>query len=439
MSVSATARIQSPATARLLLLAPTLFLLFWNVDFSVLFGALGASAVSVGRWIAIAVTFAAFLITMPKSPHVGRLLGLMTLLWFLGPSIVFSEDQFRSVVEFTRIASLMMLFWFLADHAELRDRIYLLTGVFAAAVVAVSVLHMPVAMHHLAGGAAVMGRVRDAGLTPHPNNFGFVANVGAAFALSLLLGTRRPSALGFTIIVLTFAASLLCLYASDSRTAWLNCVITLLLLFAWIWRSGRRPAPAPDLGVVARPLLFIGVILALSIPLILTVTGSDGSQFASNSSYAESNAARMVLWRNAFEAFKAHPLSGVGLGLGLQETFNPFLKVFNQAPYAHNALLSMMYISGIPGVAFLLFLVGACVELLLPPTRRYWLDMPREQRFFHSSVVVTTLFAGVMEGGLQNNYGMDCFIAIALGALAGARRLRPTPVRRNSSFARPVR
>ncbi|MBV9064605.1 MAG: O-antigen ligase family protein [Methylobacteriaceae bacterium] len=332
------------------------------------------------------------------------------------------------MIEFFRFLSLLILYWAICDQPSHLKKMYWITGAFAISVCLLSLGHLDLSAQRAATGLAAVGRFRGTGITTHPNNFGFIAIIGSSFSLSLVLNGRRPTLVELAAIFSSLSVAVVCLYASDSRTAWITGII-VSLLFAWSLALPARFRTIIGFGPGWRPAMLLLTIFALCTPLMLTLLGSDGHSFSTTESYAESDAARLTLWRNALIGFEAHPMTGVGLGLTLQETYNPLLKAYNIAPYAHNAVLNMMRISGLPGLLFLSVVVAQSVALMLPDPKRYDFRMPVQLWFFFASSIIATLVSSVIEGGLQNNYGVDCFIAIALGALASARQEKK-PARR---------
>lgn len=182
---------------------------------------------------------------------------------------------------------------------------------------------------------------RAVGLTPQPNFFGHGGVMAAG--LAWLLG---GSALGGAGLLLGAAT----VWASGSRAAFLSL---LVLLLGWLWglRRGIRLWALGGVGILA--LLFwqdsqlLGRLAALF--------GLDDSGWA-----------RLQIWRVAWEAFRQHPLGGVGWGnFSLYYQLHlPAGAIVLDPGHAHDLFLQLAAEGGLPGLlAFASLLTGVGLGL----------------------------------------------------------------------------
>lgn len=409
--------VKKPRRENEVIFAVLLYIVFWNIDLSILFGGIGGQLVAIGRWIAIASIFLLALRDISSGRDIGALLPIVVLMSLLCPSIIFSNDQFYSVVEFARIISLFLIFWLLRSRAHIVGPIYSLIGVFAICTVVGSLPYLDAYadLPLIGGRGGALGRLRDAGLATHPNNFGFISNIAISYILSQ---SFRPRRIPMVLRVVVLTIGIVSLFLSDSRTAQIE-LVTIFGAFSYFYFVERRPkAVSHNRASLRRALLFIGFMSVVSVPAVIVAGGIDTSRLVSNDSFGESNAARLSIWQRAFSEFLENPLTGVGLGGQIRERYNPIENEYVYAPYAHNGFLNALYVAGIAGGLWFLLLINAISFILLSALMRRSAWEDEGCLFLFVTVVVMTIISAVIEGGLQNNYGLNSFLAISLGVLS---------------------
>lgn len=186
---------------------------------------------------------------------------------------------------------------------------------------------------------------RVAGLTPQPNFLGHGAV--AAAGLVWVLGGRRLGGVALAVATLT-------LWLSGSRTAFWAL---LLLGLGWGWSLGRYRWAALGMGG-----LLAGV--ALAEPGLLGRL----AQVA----FDHSAQARLQFWQVAWQAFREHPLGGVGFGhFPLYFDLHPPSGAIEYSPgHAHNLGLHLLAEGGLLSLLGLgLWLAGVARALV---ARRAW-------------------------------------------------------------------
>jgi O-antigen ligase len=406
------------------------YVVFWNIDFSIVFGSIGGQAVAVGRWIAILGVIFLVMRDLAAGRDFESLLPIAVLMSLFWPSILFSNDQFYSVVEFVRILSLFFIYWLLCERPLLARGISIAVGVFAICALIGSLPYLSAfaKLSFFGGAGDAAGRFRDVGITTHANNFGFISNLALSYTLSQSLSVRRRSPLLFRVFVAVIGV--LSLLLSDSRTAQIE-LVAIFALFTY-FRFFRSAVPlSRGKAAAQRVLIAFGVLALISLPALIVIGDVNTSSLVSNDSFGESNAARLSIWRTAWSEFLDHPLTGVGLGGQILERYNPIENIYIYAPYAHNGILNILYVAGLGGAMWFVALIRKISYILLSAlgARREALvrNVDNSELFFFTAIVTMTIISAVVEGGLQNNYGLNSFLAISLGTLAAmskGRRMR---------------
>jgi hypothetical protein len=394
-----------------------LYMLVWNVDLSRL--GLGA-AEAASRWVAVLLVLFLAGVDFVYGHSVKAYLLAFGLVLLLVPSVVFSREMSYSAAEFCRLLSLIAIFC-LTQSAELNDDLPIIVGGLSWAILVGSLLWIGVIGEP--PDESVSDRIRYTGLTTHPNNFGFIANIGLAYIAALMLRFGTIGIVGWSWRALAIFFGVVSVFLSGSRTSLIEIGMIALMLLV-VWTVGGRIPLSGGWRQVYRMVCFLSVMAALVTPMALIIDGVDPTVFEDQSIYDESNAARMIIWLHALEGFEIAPLTGLGLGANIEETFNPLLKVFTNAPYAHNAWLNILHVAGIPGAAWLVIVIWRCSKYIMCSIGPNDHLESAQAVFFFVSVVSLVLISAVAEGGLQNNYGLNAFFAVSLGPLAamGGRR-----------------
>lgn len=199
-------------------------------------------------------------------------------------------------------------------------------GLFAHTVIALT--------QYLIGNAHLENRV--VGLTLHPNILGHLAV--ACAGLLIVFGGWRWGLLGLLFAITTTGLT-------GSRAALIGCLMLLVWLIVLLPRAVRWAS------LVVVPL---GLMLLLMQPdwLGRLVNVADISFFTTQ--------ARLQTWHIALEAFREHPISGVGLNNFLVYYLNhrPLYAVEAAIHHAHNIILHFAAGGGALGLMSLAVVIG---------------------------------------------------------------------------------
>lgn len=322
-------------------------ILAWSIDYGDLAGDRAQRVAEITRWGCISFSYALALISLIKNKKVARGLFFYTLL-LLGailPSVIDSKDHSQSVIAIVRLFSFAPI-----ALLALGVREYARPRLFAASFGAMMLLvlgSLPLLnpSDALANVQTIVGgadRTRFSGLTTHPNNLAFFATCTYAFCLAVVFSQTRTfftswkSWFALTIGVLSGIAC----FATGSRTG-MACVVAFPFVLA-ILAFPLREHGAAFVARRASTLLVTAVLV--SAPLYMTVAGSgDSGGGAGDRSYDVSNHSRFVAWRASLDSFLHSPLTGVGVGAGVDLTGASEERL----SYSHNVLLTWLRNSGL--------------------------------------------------------------------------------------------
>jgi hypothetical protein len=194
-------------------------------------------------------------------------------------------------------------------------------------------------------GQYFSGEPRVAGLTVNPNTLGASSVMSAG--LVWLLGGWLPG-----LLALVAMAGMV--WISGSRAAFLGG-----LFLSLVWLSGLPRAWK----------LVVGTTIALGIAFVLFFGWQDrlGRFMTITDPNTPSTQSRLEIWQVAWQAFKEHPLTGIGanrFGLYYLE-HRPPNALEPAAPHAHNLFLNLLAETGLLGTAAFLILWGAIVRTLI--------------------------------------------------------------------------
>ncbi|MER3479069.1 MAG: hypothetical protein C4327_00900 [Meiothermus sp.] len=181
--------------------------------------------------------------------------------------------------------------------------------------------------------------------------------------------TANPNIFGASGVVL---ASLVWLLGG-----WRLALIALVAMTGTVWFSGSRAA---FLGGACLGLAWLGglprawklaaatlVVLAIDLGLFLGGQERLGRFMTITDLNAASTQSRLQIWQVAWQAFKEHPLTGIGanrFGLYYLE-HRPPDALEPTAPHAHNLFLNLLAETGLLGMSAFLILWGAIVWTLI--------------------------------------------------------------------------
>ena len=226
-------------------------------------------------------------------------------------------------------------------------------------------------------------------VSPYVAPFGPYANYNHfAGAMELLLPVPLAwwllarAEIGKRIIAFWAAvAMIVALVYSLSRGGLLALGAQLTALFYFLWRE--RTNAAPRMKNTQTPLL-IGVALTVSLLLVMGLAYDQlAARFQSlqQGSQEYSLVTRRAFWSNSWRMFRAHPLTGVGLGafptaypqVGHSSAQNERLET------VHNDYLQLLTDAGLVGAVLLLWFCFEAVRQLRS-TRQRWMDLRSNDR-----------------------------------------------------------
>ncbi|WP_460727134.1 O-antigen ligase family protein [Lysobacter rhizosphaerae] len=320
-------------------------ILAWSIDYSHLVGDRVQRVAEITRWVCIFASYAMAIIALINGRKVSRGLFFYTLVMVgvILPSVISSKDQVQSLIAFTRLFSFApVALLVMGASADGRSRLFIVT--FAALLFLVlgslPLLRVGDALMNLRTIAGDLDRTRFSGLTTHPNNLAFFATCVYALCLGVASSQARSCVAGWkfwTAVTVGVLASIAC-FATGSRTG-MACVITFPFVLAVLAYRLRDKGFASRLR---RSAVVVVTAVLIFAPLYVTIAGL-GDDSGRGRSYDMSNHSRFVAWRASLDAFRDNPLTGVGVGAGVDLTgaFEERLS------YSHNVLLTWLRNSGL--------------------------------------------------------------------------------------------
>ena len=193
-------------------------------------------------------------------------------------------------------------------------------------------------------------------------------------ALSLLLicyGFYLKGTKSYWLLLLTLI-NIFLIIIHGSRGAWIGLPIVFLMIFIFYWQHNLKKI----LALTVLPiLLLIGALTLIPnspIQQRLAAFYSDKEQITQSHNYDTSIGARLLLWDNAFSAFKDAPLTGVGIVKLKQDN----CKLYEQGmlsicfTHAHNVYLQTLAAHGLLGLGAILFLFLAPLAFFIKQLRK---------------------------------------------------------------------
>lgn len=273
--------------------------------------------------------------------------------WALA-SMAWSLEPARTLKEFRHeIVFVFLAYWLCHAAAQARDAARTLPYVVATGAVAVCALALyqfwfrspEVYAIGLHGGP---GNHTSALLTLMP------CGLVAAW-LATRLEMRRSVRVATLALPVIFLASA---YTTLNRTVWLGFAAQFLLLAALMWPRPEFQTPRSQL----RRRLHVALVGATVVTgVVATMLLAQMKRIELGADMALANDPRFAIWASIIDAIGERPLMGSGFGRGIErhllieELKNP------QLWHAHNLPLETAVQMGIPGLALLLFLLGATV------------------------------------------------------------------------------
>ena len=196
-------------------------------------------------------------------------------------------------------------------------------------------------------------------------------------------------------MIVTAAFNLLGLVFASERSAWLGGIFGVLTVASMVsWRAALKAAGG---------LALVGVVLWFMVPVVQTRVAPLLTNWQSDPSVK----VRLIVWRESFESFKQHPVSGTGL-----RRFTPIKgeQVSAYVPagkgyidHAHSNYLHVLATTGAIGFSAYLYLIGSVLLLSFKEAR-----IQTAQGCFSRSVGIGCLAAMVsllVAGLFEYNFG----------------------------------
>ncbi|MFP3874580.1 MAG: O-antigen ligase family protein [Thiohalophilus sp.] len=277
----------------------------------------------------------------------------------------------------------------------------------------------------LTAGLALWGALEQLvyGISPdasfyNPNSLAALINLAllplAAVYLSASPGRRRAGIVA-GLLLFTFVLGIIA-----SRGALLAFALAAGVLFALAWRrvALRR------LGALAGWLAG-GFVLASAYSQLAGIGGKEMfSRMATLADPEQSGNPRFVLWQPAWEMLQAQPLSGIGLGaFFLKLPTSARLEDKSAGYYVHNDYLQIATEIGLPGLFFLLLVIGVLIWQFTRLIRHYRrrddsTDPAQSRPARETGLEAPGLFAALLALGVHSAFTYN-FYVLPLMIVAG--------------------
>ena len=231
------------------------------------------------------------------------------------------------------------------------------------------------------------GDARAAGFFGHPMTFAGYLCIYLPL-LFVLLFEKSVSVRGrwFTggLVILLSAALLF----NATRGAWLAVVCTISLLLLYYLTQRKKLA-----AVILCCLLAVGAGLTQYPPL------AQRAQSITDTTN-QSNHERLLIWHSAYEMFKDHPVTGVGLGQYKDNYQKKYISPEAKEPFlshAHNNFMQMLAENGLIGFAGFMTLISCFIGYSF---KRFW-----QEGNPYALMMCASALALVLQGLTEYNFG----------------------------------
>ncbi|MBI5379078.1 MAG: O-antigen ligase family protein [Nitrospirae bacterium] len=270
-------------------------------------------------------------------------------------ALVVAVDPPYSLHELYAKTGVSFLLFYLVVHEIRQEQVPCLLWVFAGGSLVMGIYGVGEAVRHWEELAPSGYRVRS--LT---SDYNFFSNY-LAMAIPLLTAlTFKAWGKGLQVVAATAVGiSLLCLFLTFSRAAWLGVALATLALLAFAGKRFRA----------ALLLVLLVLTLALGAAFLRHEIGI-GEQSLTK---VDTAAPRLAVWRMGVEEVLKHPLAGIGYG---RESFlkaypgNPITREERGIIHTHNTFLEMALQLGLPGLAIFIWLIGVVAFVFWEGMRR---------------------------------------------------------------------
>lgn len=233
------------------------------------------------------------------------------------------------------------------------------------------------------------GDARAAGFFGHPMTFAGYFCIYLPLLFVLLfeksIASRWRWYMGGLLILLSVA-----LLFNAARGAWLAVAsVTVLLLLYYLFRPDYRKLVA----CVVCFLIIVGAGLSQYQPFVdrmVTITDEN----------YQSNTERLLIWHSAYEMFKDHPVTGVGLGQYKDTYQKKYISPEAKEPllsHAHNNFMQMLAENGLIGFAGFMTLISCFIGYSF---KRFW-----QEGNPYALMMCASALALVLQGLTEYNFG----------------------------------
>lgn len=231
------------------------------------------------------------------------------------------------------------------------------------------------------------GDARASGFFGHPMTFAGYLCIYLPL-LFVLLFEKSVSVRGrwFTggLVILLSAALLF----NATRGAWLAVVCTISLLLLYYLTQRKKLA-----AVILCCLLAVGAGLAQYPPVVQRAQSITDTK-------NQSNHERLLIWHSAYEMFKDHPVTGVGLGQYKDNYQKKYISPEAKEPFlshAHNNFMQMLAENGLIGFAGFMTLISCFIGYSF---KRFW-----QEGNPYALMMCASALALVLQGLTEYNFG----------------------------------
>lgn len=183
--------------------------------------------------------------------------------------------------------------------------------------------------------------------------------------------------------------SIFVMVLTGTRGAWIAMAVTFLVYVVLAVRHNRQGA------IIVALVLILLCAAFLSVPVLKErINSISDTQLVSNTE-------RLVMWTSAWQMFKDHPLTGVGLGRYSDMDRLYYWQPQAQEPvhvHAHSTYFNFLGETGLIGFAAFWVLFG---YILYASGRKYWAN----RRDYWSLAMLLTTIAFLIEGLTEYNFG----------------------------------
>ncbi len=210
--------------------------------------------------------------------------------------------------------------------------------------------------------------LRATSLFPDPHMFSFFLGLIIPLAFGFLFYCKKHKGLFIVSLCLLIATQLL----TFSRGGYLGLFVALPLVVLLLWRT-----------FTLKIKVFVVVFVLVSLVMILTLGTPIADRVGSIFNFKEpSNLGRLLIWRQALDVFRDHPLLGVGVG-GYSEFVDPTAS-YRVPIYAHNTYLDIAVEMGI-------FALIAWLGIFLVTLKGLWRTLKRKELRIVSAGLIGSL------------------------------------------------